>query len=61
LFFSFASSAVCALRTRWPQRALRPLLWGRPRRAARCASGSSSCCTAHWASPRDCHCFPQAG
>jgi len=29
------SSAVCALRTRWPQRALRPLLWDRPRRAAR--------------------------
>jgi len=25
------SSAVCALRTRWPQRALRPLLWDRPR------------------------------
>jgi len=31
------SSAVCALRTRWPQRALRPLplLWDRPRRATR--------------------------
>jgi len=28
-------------------------------RAARCASGSSSCCTAHRASPHDCHCFPQ--
>jgi len=28
------SSAVCALRTRWPQRALPPLLWDRPRRAA---------------------------
>jgi len=27
-------------------------------RAARCASGSSSFCTAHWASPHDCHCFP---
>jgi len=51
-------SAVCALRTRWPQRALRPLLWDRPRRAARCASGSFSCCTAHRASPHDCHCFP---
>jgi len=40
-------------------RALGPLLWDRPRRAARCASGSSSCCTAHWVSPHDCHCFPQ--
>jgi len=29
------SSAVCTLRTRWPQRALRPLLWDRPRRTAR--------------------------
>jgi len=29
------SSAVCALRTRWPQRALRLLLWDRPHRAAR--------------------------
>ena len=29
------SSSVCALRTRWPQRALRPLLWDHPRRAAR--------------------------
>jgi len=34
---------ICALRTRWPQRALHPLLWDRPRRAAPlCASGSSS-------------------
>ena len=29
------SSAVCALRTRWSQRALRPLLWDRPHRALR--------------------------
>jgi len=35
LFVSVASPLLSALRTRWPQRALRPLLWDRPRRAAR--------------------------
>ena len=55
------SSAVCALRAgrSAPCARCSGTVPAAPR-AARCASGSSSCCTAHWANPHDCHCFPQS-
>jgi len=54
------SSAVCALRTRWPQRALRPLLWDRPRRAARRALRLRQLLLLHRAPGQSArlHCFP---
>jgi len=61
LFFSVASpllSARCARAGRSAPCARCSGTVPAAPRAARCASGSSSCCTAHWASPHDCHCFP---
>jgi len=62
LFFSVASpllSARCARAGRSAPCARCSGTVPAAPRAARCASGSSSCCTAHWASPHDCHWFPQ--
>ena len=54
------SSAVCALRAgrSAPCARCSGTVPAAPR-TARCASGSSSCCTAHRASPHDYHCLPQ--
>jgi len=64
LFFSVASpllSARCARAGRSAPCARCSGTVPAAPRAARCVPGSSSCCTAHRASPHDCHChcFPQ--